>query len=108
MQYLQSGPLYAKHDVHIEDGRIVGARFMVQAKNIIKTSQEKDFVIDIRAIVEQFPFKVSVFNPFFIFVDQVRCILTIFYVFEKKCLPFVLKLTQNFDKLCLMAAFSIK
>lgn len=71
-QYLQSGPLYAKHDVHIEDGKIVGARFMLQAKNVVKTSEEKDFVIDIRQIVDKFPFKVYVFNPFFIFVDQVR------------------------------------
>ena len=63
--------MYAKHDVHIEDERIVGTRFMLQAKNIVKTSEEKDFVISIRGIVEKFPFKVSVFNPFFVFVDQV-------------------------------------
>ena len=68
--YLSSGYPIAK-DVRIENGRIVGARFMLQAMDIVTTAQEKDFVVDIREIVDKYPFKVAVFNPIFVFVDQV-------------------------------------
>ena len=68
--YLSSGYPIAK-DVRIENGRIVGARFMLQALDIVTTAQEKDFVVDIREIVDKYPFKVAVFNPIFVFVDQV-------------------------------------
>ena len=103
--------MYAKHDVHIEDERIVGTRFMLQAKNIVKTSEEKDFVISIRGIVEKFPFKVSVFNPFFIFVDQVRTILnirygvTLYFILEMYCIKILLCLFFS-SYLCSRRRFS--
>lgn len=72
--YLSSGPMYAR-DVDISDGKIVGARFVIQAKNLYNSNHEKKFVTEIRGIVDSFDYDVTVFHPYFIFFDQFIAVL---------------------------------
>lgn len=60
-----------------DNTKITAMRFMVQAVNISGTNHEKEMVQAIRQICEDSPLNASVFNPYFVFFDQVSRNLTI-------------------------------
>ena len=53
--------------------RIIASRFLIQGQNIHSTIEEKNMVLEIRGICEEFSdenFKVNVFNSYFPYTDQ--------------------------------------
>lgn len=52
--------------------RIVASRFIIQTYQIKDANADKDMMEQLRKVAVDSPFNVTVFNPFFIFFDQVR------------------------------------
>lgn len=51
--------------------RIEASRFIVQTVNITDGNVEKDMVNDLRRIARESPLNVTVYHPYFVFIDQV-------------------------------------
>ena len=70
-QYSNGSDNQVAKDVHIENNTIIGSRFIVIATNLVTTNEEKDFVVDVREIIDKYPLQAAVFNPKFLLADQV-------------------------------------
>ena len=62
-QYSNGSDNRVAKDVHIENNTIIASRFIVIATNLVTTNEEKDFVVDVREIIDKYPFQAAVFNP---------------------------------------------
>ena len=70
-QYSNGSDNRVAKDVHIENNTIIASRFIVIATNLVTTNEEKDFVVDVREIIDKYPFQAAVFNPKFLLADLV-------------------------------------
>ncbi|XP_076326297.1 patched domain-containing protein 3-like [Tachypleus tridentatus] len=61
-----------KRDIVFNENKtsIVTSRFMIQTQDINDANEEKDMVLELREIVDSFPFNVTVYQQYFIFWDQ--------------------------------------
>lgn len=57
--------------------RILASRFIIQTYQIADANADKDMMEALRKVALESKFNVTVFNPFFIFFDQVRMVLLI-------------------------------
>jgi hypothetical protein len=66
-------------DIHFErdtDGEhIVGARFILQARDVRNSTAEANIVRELREICHESKYNVTVFNPYFIYFDQFLVVL---------------------------------
>lgn len=51
--------------------RIKASRFIIQTHKILDANDDKDMMEKLRQVARDSPFNVTVFNPFFIYFDQV-------------------------------------
>lgn len=54
--------------------RIVASRFIIQTYHIVDANADKDMMEQLRKVAAESKFNVTVFNPFFIFFDQVKSV----------------------------------
>ena len=63
-----------KNDIVFNDNasEIIASRFIIQTKSIQNANEEKEMLIELRRIADQFKgqFNVTVFHQYFIFFDQ--------------------------------------
>ena len=84
--YLSSGETHFTSDISLGPPnskglrRIEASRFLVQGHQIYNTEDEKKLLKEVREICHTTPYNVTVFNPYFIYFDQVR------YESDFKCL----------------------
>lgn len=75
--YLSSGETHFTSDISLgprDSGgfrRIEASRFLVQGHQIYNTEDEKQLLKEVREICHTTPYNVTVFNPYFIYFDQV-------------------------------------
>lgn len=59
-----------------EDGqRIEASRFLAQTEDVLNGEQGTEIMMDLRAETQKFPFNITVFNPYFLYFDQVSVIV---------------------------------
>lgn len=64
--------------------RIVASRFIIQTYQILDANADKDMMEDLRKVALESKFNVTVFNPFFIFFDQVKSVCVGWVAFVKR------------------------
>ncbi|XP_059085316.1 patched domain-containing protein 3-like isoform X2 [Tigriopus californicus] len=63
------------NDVHLDDGKVDAARFLIQGKNIKNAVDEKIFVQELRDVCKSTSYNVSAYHPYFMYFDQFLLVL---------------------------------